>query len=268
MGVDHDHDLTAAPAVELAIVRRGVETAREIPGGWVLRHPELPEVWQLNRIHLRDAIGDLDAGALAALADHWLAGVEHRRVTLDDVAGADALWPALERGGWRRERAIAMVLRDGGPRAPVDPRVTRLTEAELSALQRRAFAEDATVTAISAELPDRLAAAQTVLRAGTEAQGFGASPARGVPPSCCATLYLDPDVAGRRVALIDQVATLRPDREQGLATAVLGAAIRAAGEWRADTIGLFADADDWPQIMYAGMGFTPVARQVVVHRDI
>jgi hypothetical protein len=32
-------------------------------------------------------------------------------------------------------------------------------------------------------------------------------------------------------------------------------ALRAAGEWSADLIVVGADADDWPQLMYASLGF-------------
>jgi GNAT superfamily N-acetyltransferase len=153
-----------------------------------------------------------------------------------------------------------------------DPRARPIDEAQLQAIQELAFTQDAGLLALGAGLPARIAQAQAQLRGGTPTQGFGAGPAgetqagaEGVVAN--ATLYLDADVEGHRVAFIDQVATLRPFREQGLAGAVMTAAIAAADTWGADTIALFADADDWPQIMYAGMGFVTVGRQVSLHRD-
>ena len=68
----------------------------------------------------------------------------------------------------------------------------------------------------------------------------------------------DADAAGRRVAYIDQVATQRAYREQGLAHAVLGACLRCARAWGAQRIVLQADAEDWPQIFYVGLGFRSV----------
>jgi GNAT superfamily N-acetyltransferase len=64
------------------------------------------------------------------------------------------------------------------------------------------------------------------------------------------------------VAMVEQVATLRLYREQGLAKAVVSGALRAAAEWGADHVVVPTDADDWPQLLYAGLGFEPVGRQV------
>ncbi len=43
-----DSDLATALAAERAIVRRAVTAAREIDGGWVVRHPPLLDVWHLT----------------------------------------------------------------------------------------------------------------------------------------------------------------------------------------------------------------------------
>jgi hypothetical protein len=43
-------------------------------------------------------------------------------------------------------------------------------------------------------------------------------------------------------------------------------AIAAAVAWRADLIVVPADADDWPQLMYARMAFVPAGRQVTLTR--
>ena len=64
------------------------------------------------------------------------------------------------------------------------------------------------------------------------------------------------------MALIDNVGTLRAHRQQGLAKAAVSAAVRAAAEWGAELILVPADADDWPQLLYAGLGFAALGRQV------
>jgi GNAT superfamily N-acetyltransferase len=71
---------------------------------------------------------------------------------------------------------------------------------------------------------------------------------------------MDEGPDGHRLAMIEQVATLPGYRERGLARGVVSAAISAAREWGADTVMIPADADDWPQIMYANLGFATVAR--------
>jgi GNAT superfamily N-acetyltransferase len=277
-----DSDLATALAAERAIVRRAVTAAREIDGGWVVRHPPLPDVWHLNRVHLTGGRDRLDWSRLEALVTRELAGVPHRRVTLDDADAAEDLWPALEGRGWRRERTVVMV-RDGAAPAsrepPGRPRARAIDALELAAFQPLAFAEDAAVTAISPGLAARLADAQVALRAGTDWRAFGAGHAAGAGPAAgagtaagglplsTATLYLDPDVGRRRVAFVDQVATLRAHRERGLARAVMTAALRLASDWDAGLVALFADAEDWPQVFYASLGFETVGRQTVFHRD-
>jgi GNAT superfamily N-acetyltransferase len=261
-----DSNLATALAAERAIVRRAVTGAREIDGGWVVRHPPLPDVWHLNRVHLTGGLARVDDGSsLEGLVARELAGVPHRRVTLDDSDAAGRVWPALEDRGWRRERAVVMVARLGSVAPPVAP-AREISAAALADFQPLAFADDAAVTAISGELPSRLATAQAVLRSGTEWRAFGAGGSTGLPAST-ATLYLDPDVGSRRVAFVDQVATLRAERERGLARAVMAAALHAAFEWNAGLVTLFADADDWPQVFYASLGFETVGRQTVFHRD-
>ena len=89
--------------------------------------------------------------------------------------------------------------------------------------------------------------------AGTSSLVFGAGEDGDLQSMC--ELFLDPDVEGVRMAMVEQVATLPAYRERGLAKAVVGAAIAAARDWGAELIMVPADADDWPQIIYAGLGF-------------
>jgi GNAT superfamily N-acetyltransferase len=64
------------------------------------------------------------------------------------------------------------------------------------------------------------------------------------------------------------VGTLITHRRRGLARAVVLAAVAYAGGWGAEMIVVPADADDWPQVMYCGLGFVPVGRQVGLARRI
>ena len=111
-------------------------------------------------------------------------------------------------------------------------------------------------------LVDQLVVAQRALRAGTPARGFGAGDGDGLQSMC--TLFLSTDVQRLRVAMIDEVGTLRGHRERGLARAVVLAAVAAAGTWGADLIAVPADADDWPQLMYTRLGFAPLGRRVAL----
>lgn len=140
--------------------------------------------------------------------------------------------------------------------ALIDPRARVLSEEQLRAVQHATLGEDDFGPLTSPGLIDRLVEAQAALRA----LGFGAGP--GDVMVSHGTLFCEAEPTDRRVAMIDTVGTLRASRQQGLAKAVVSAAVRAAGEWGADLIVVPADADDWPQLLYARLGFAPLGRQV------
>jgi predicted GNAT family acetyltransferase len=62
--------------------------------------------------------------------------------------------------------------------------------------------------------------------------------------------------------MIDEVATLRPHRERGHGRAAIVAALAVALDAGRDPIVVPADADDWPQLLYAKLGFEPIGRQL------
>jgi GNAT superfamily N-acetyltransferase len=253
-------ELARALELDRRVALRGGHEAIEIPEGWVVLSSRLPDVYTLNMVVLAESMGDrLDAAALTALADRWLGHLGHRFVRLDDPLLADRVWPELERRGWQRSRTVFMVLGGAPAGAIADPRARELSGAELDIVTQANFEQYDFGSETSAGLVRQLVAAQRAMRAGTTARGFGAGENGGLQSMC--TLFLDGDVGGGRTAMIDEVGTLPSHRERGLAKAVVSAAIRAAGEWGADLIVVPADADDWPQLLYAKLRFEPVGIQ-------
>jgi GNAT superfamily N-acetyltransferase len=238
----------------------GLETI-EIPEGFVVLNRDLPGVYALNSLILPAPLpGDIDAAALAALADRWLGHLNHRFVRLDDSEAGERLAPELLDAGWERSRTVFMVFR-GDPRAAVrDPRAREISNAELDAVMLANFEQFDYGIDTSPGLPQRLVDAQTAFRAGTAARRFGAGEDGGLQSMC--TLFLDPDVAGRRIAMVEQVGTVPRYRGRGLAQAAVSVAVAVAGGWSADLITVPADADDWPQLLYAKLGFEPVGIQL------
>jgi GNAT superfamily N-acetyltransferase len=153
-----------------------------------------------------------------------------------------------------------MILRTDPRAALVDPRARQISEAELDAVTLANFEHYDYGPDASPELIRELVQAQSEMRTGTQALGFGAGDDGGL--QSMATLFMDPDVDGARVAMIEQVGTLPDYRERGLARAAVSAAIAAAGEWGAELVTVPADADDWPQLLYAKLGFEPIGIQV------
>ena len=149
---------------------------------------------------------------------------------------------------------------------PIRARVSS-PSAEMHALQLAGLRAEAPEIDARAGLVERLVATQTALRAHTPSRCFGAGDPGGALGSTC-TLFLDEDVNGRRVATVEEVGTLPAERGRGLARAVVCAAVAHAGRWGAELIVVPADADDWPQVMYARLGFAPVGRQVALTRRL
>ncbi len=197
---------------------------------------------------------------MAALAERWLGHLDHRFIRVDDGPAAERLAPALMADGWERNRTVFMVLRSDPDAALRDPRARPVSEDELDALMLANFEHYDYGPDASPEIVQQLVDAQSAMRIGTPALRFGAGEDGGLQSMCM--LFLDPDVDGKKVAMVEQVATLPAYRERGLARATVSAAIAAAGEWGADLVTLPADADDWPQLLYAKLGFEPIGVQV------
>jgi GNAT superfamily N-acetyltransferase len=148
------------------------------------------------------------------------------------------------------------------PPEPValDPRARELSAREHEAVMRANFTAADYGDDFFPGLTEQLVAAQRACLAGTESRRFGAGEGGGL--QAMGHLFLDPDVHGARMAMVEEVGTLPSHRERGLAKAVVCAAIDAGLRWGAELIAIPADADDWPQMIYAGLGFAPVGRQV------
>jgi GNAT superfamily N-acetyltransferase len=256
-------ELAAAVELDRRLYIRAAEQVTELPGGWAYRHCGLPQLYMLNGVRLRAPLpADVGAVEIQAIADAAMAGLGHRHVVIADASAGERLSAALERSGWERQRTEFMVWRDDPGPTVSDPRARALSEAELRTCQLADLrqAEYASSAPLAEMIVDGLAA----VRAATECRAFGAGEDGGIQSS--ATLFLDPDVDGHRVAMVESVGTLRSYRERGLAKAAVSAAVRAAVEWSAELVVVPVDADDWPQLLYAGLGFVPAGRQIAFTR--
>ena len=186
---------------------------------------------------------------------------KHRHVVFDDAGAGERAAAALAADGWERTRTTYMVFGGDPAAVPTDPRARAISEDELRPLQLAGLREEASDVDARAGLVGQLLAAQQRLRATTPARRFGAGDDGGLQSMC--TLFLDADVNGRRVALVEEVGTLSVHRGRGLARAVVTSAVASAAAWGAELIVVPADADDWPQLMYVRLGFEPVGRQVL-----
>lgn len=247
--------LSLALELDRRVALRAAREAIQIPEGWVGLEPALPDVYFLNAVRITEPMApEFGAREVIALCDHWLGHLGHRLVRIDDSDLARRADQPMAAAGFRRDRTLFMAIDGPAPDRPADSRAREITDAEMEALMLAVYGEDG-----SPGLTARLVAAQSATRARTPALCFGAGEEGELQAMC--TLYLDEDVGGVRVAMVESVGTLRSHRQRGLGNAVVGAALRAAADWGAELTTVPADADDWPQVMYSKLGFEPLGTQ-------
>jgi GNAT superfamily N-acetyltransferase len=191
------------------------------------------------------------ASDLAAEADRVQggAGFLHRKLTVDDESTGERLAPAFEQLGWQVQRLVVMAHHREPDR---DPDLSGVEEvAEESLRVARMAVAGAAAWSKDPETVRQLLAAKQLKSEATSIRWFTAT-VDGAPASYC-ELYAD-----GRTAQIEDVATLPDRRGRGLASAVV---LRALAEARAgghDLVFLIAFADDWPQELYAKLGFDTI----------
>jgi GNAT superfamily N-acetyltransferase len=234
---------------------RALETAcatriERFEGGRALFHDDFPFVRDLNYLRVDDTGPEITARGLAAESHRVQepAGLVHRKVAIDDEGLAERVVPGFQELDWEIDRLVIMA-RHRAPNRKGPPGIAR--EIDLRAIKRaRELSledEGGHSEEVKVQLRDMV---EVVARAGN-ARFFGAE-AGGEYVSVC-ELYVDSGSAQ-----IEAVMTLTEHRGKGLATAVILAALEAADARGSELVFLTAAADDWPQELYAQLGFDPI----------
>ena len=258
-----DSALLAALAFDRRLRERTASDVHYGGGVTVIRDATLTDVHYLNAVLVHAGATVHDAPTAVALAEQCLAGRPDLHVAFDDAALGEHIAGELDGAGWARERTLYMAHNADAHAPGRDRRAREITEAQARALEAVSLAEEVPRAAVASGLLDRLVTTARRRRAANVARCFGAGEDGGLGAMC--TLFTD-DTAAGRVAMIEGVGTLVAHRRRGLARAVVSAAIDAARSWQAQLILVPADADDWPQIMYAGLGFAGIGVQVSLTR--
>jgi GNAT superfamily N-acetyltransferase len=225
-----------------------VDEVRPLPHVTALLTPSLPLVWQLNAVR----VDDDSAGArqLIGAADAALGNVSHRKLVVHDEELGARLAPALSRDGWNVYRLLVMV-RDRAPERTAAEgaggEVDRATGARALAAFRReqpfGWQEEAV---------QQLTAMDERYSRAIQARDFAAPPEQ---PAASCRLY-----TGDGLGQVDEVGTIERRRGRGHASAAVLAAADTAAAEGCDPIFLLTDAADWPQQLYARLGFSPIGQ--------
>jgi ribosomal protein S18 acetylase RimI-like enzyme len=216
----------------------------------VLRTPDLPLVWDANHLRVEGATG-ADARALAVSASQR--GVPSM-VVVPDGAEGERLAPAFRALSWRVVRHCYMVHR-GKP-----PVVQAAAEAEIGDVE---LARRDLILAEqwgTREVADQVLAFERRLGAAATSDRWFTVPPSEPLTACCRLL------AGDGIGQVEDVGTAPAVRRQGLARAVVGAAVAASYEAGHELTFLNCDADGWVSGFYASLGFEPVGLVHNFHR--
>jgi len=225
-----------------------VDEVRQLDHVTALLTPTLPLVWQLNAVRVEDP--EASPAQLIAAAEDALPHVSHRKLVVHDQQIGLRLAPALSRAGWNVYRLLVMV-RDHAPERSVAPgaggEVDRATGARALAAFRReqpfGWQEEAV---------QQLTAMDERYGGAVHARDFASPPET---PAASCRLY-----TAEGLAQVDEVGTVERRRNRGHASAAVLAAVDTAAAEGCAPIFLLTDAADWPQHLYAKLGFSPIGQ--------
>ena len=243
-------------AFERAITDRSVQRRVPFPFGTAFFHDGLPRVWDLNFLQVESAEPTVCDLVEEAERLQGGAGLEHRKIAVDDEGLSRRLEPGFRELEWKVEALVVMPHRRK-PTRSADLATTR----ELSAADLRQTWEHGirSEESMDDESVRQLVEAQELPVHAAAARYFGTL-ADGSPASYC-SLYSD-----GRTGQIESVMTLPEFRGRGLATAVILRALDESQRAGHDLTFLLADDEDWPKVLYARLGFEPIGRRYTFTR--
>ena len=280
MGGSATPDRDELLAFELALDEQVYDEVRAESWGRLFLTPSLPLVWDASWAGIEQT--GLSVDEVIAIADEALggAGLGHRTVCLLDEADGRRLGEAVEAEparwpGWEVERIRYMVWRGGAVEPPVssqksaDSAENRERTAvatrevglgEIAGLRRRLIGESMPKGSDEFEATvDQLLVLEARYGVACGDRWFVA-PAEGEPLAACRLFRQG------RIGQVEDVATREDARERGLGKAVVLAAVAASQAAGDTTIFLVADAADWPQLLYARLGFESIGDLTILRR--
>lgn len=243
-------------AFRTAFARRQAATVIEVAGGFAVLDAECAASYDHNKVIL--ARLDHPADAIAT-ADRVLggAGLSHRMVVVNDDETGPAGASAFTDAGYHHETSLFMRHTGVAADRPADPslRVEAVAWPVLAPVDRHAWREQM-ATASDQAIDQLVMRRATRLRGADEVSFFAVRDDAG-EIAAHAELYLD---RAGGIAQIEQVMTLPRHLGRGYARAIMAEGLQRALAAQCDLVFLEADAEDWPRLFYARLGYEPVGR--------
>ena len=213
---------------------------------------DVPERYISNFLLIDPHQPELSAEALIETADRILggAGYRHRFVVVTDEGDGDRMASGFQANGYVAEPSVQMVLRRE-PDRPADLPVEECSFAESRPLTAEIYRREGR---LPADVLSKFVDQHESWERSIGSRRFVVRLDGALAGQC--EWYMDgPD------AQIEYVDTLEEFRDRGVARAVVLGAARAAREAGAERVYILADENDWRKVLYARLGFDPMARR-------
>ncbi len=245
-------ELERAAAFEDALLEAAAERIERIPLGSAVFTDSLPVVWSLNLLRVEASGASVKEIAAEAERLQGGAGLEHRRVAIQDETAGKNLEEGFNALGWKPDVFLFMVPRRE-PNRPVDTSgVVEIGREELRPIREAILGE--WLGDLNGEVMRQIGESDRRFAEAGNARHF-AVVVDGEPVSST-DLFSD-----GRTAQIEDVGTLPDHRGAGHASAVVMKALEEARAMGHDFIFLVADARDWPKEMYRRLGFDGIGEK-------
>jgi ribosomal protein S18 acetylase RimI-like enzyme len=235
------------------IAERAATTTAPSTFGVVYLALDVPNVWSRNYLLATKNLDEVTASELAAETDRIMgaAGLGHRKVELIDAEAGDRLAPGFAELGWNAECDVIMVAASPPDEEADSSIVEDVTVDDLVEAWTKGWrtAPDVLGDSVIRQLVEN----KRSLSQAVETRFFAARVDGQIASYC--ELYSDGSTAQ-----IENVLTLEPYRNRGLARAAVSHARAEAQRSGHDLIFLVADRDDWPKKLYAKLGFEEIGR--------
>lgn len=237
---------------ELDLKRLSSAEVEQFDWGRLIVNLETSALWSDNFLEAAPAA---EADQLAEAADELLGarGMKHRYVVPNDPEHGEQLRPRFRELGWEIDRSLYMVHAREAERAA--SRGVEVPRTTVEGVRRAVAEDDPLAESLSPDFTREAIEQQPIKdeRLDRTANGrWFAAPPDEAPGAACVLYELD------GVGQVETVGTIRERRGQGLASAVVLAAVEASRHAGHELTFIVADADDWPWRLYERLGFDRV----------
>ena len=245
-------ELERAAAFEDALIEAAAERIEPVRLGSAVFTDSLPVVWSLNLLRVDVSSASVEEITAEAERLQGGAGLEHRRVAIQDETAGKNLEEGFNALGWKPDVFLFMVPRREPNRAVDTSGVVEIGREELRPIREAILGE--WLGDVNGEVMRQIGESDRRFAEAGNARHF-AVVVDGEPVSST-DLFSD-----GRTAQIEDVGTLPDHRGAGHASAVVMKALEEARAMGHDFIFLVADARDWPKEMYRRLGFDAVGEK-------